>query len=118
VRHESAGRGGSHCAAHRGISGSVAYLTRKSGDSPAGQDVAQKSSTRVPVSAASGKQPAATAPKPIPSCEQIARRLKRFYLAEARVPMPKSCYQNSVPPAAPNAFGEQSRTNFCHCNRS
>ena len=71
-----------------------------------------ESSTRVPVSGASGKQPAATAPKPIPSCEQIARRLKRFYPAAARVPMPKSCYQNSVPPAAPNALANNPELTF------
>jgi|HubBroStandDraft_4_1064222.scaffolds.fasta_scaffold00098_20 hypothetical protein len=69
----------------------VSYLPRKAAES-SGTQGAQTTATRVPASTTSGTPSAAVATKPIPSCEQIAKRLRRFYRPNEKPPMPVSCY--------------------------
>ncbi len=67
----------------------MSYLPRNSGDtgSAPGQ---QRSAARPPVSSSSAQSN--TTEKPSPSCEQIVRRLSRFYPTNEKVPMPDSCF--------------------------
>src|SRR5271169_5222087 len=69
----------------------VSYFPRKAAESP-GSQPAQTGASGVPASGASSKPPTAAASKPIPSCEQIAKRLRRFYRPNEQPPMPVSCY--------------------------
>ncbi|HEY4901729.1 MAG TPA: hypothetical protein VIH91_13015 [Terriglobales bacterium] len=73
----------------------ISYIPRKAAESSAGQE-AQKSATRIPARGAGTNQQAGTVLKPIASCEQIAKRLRRFYSADDKIPMPKSCFQEST----------------------
>src|SRR5450755_1373047 len=80
----------------------VSYFPRKSGDTSGGQET-QKSASRIPASSAIGKQQNAAAAKPIPSCEQIAKRLRRVYPPDEKLPMPKSCYPEGTREATAGA---------------
>lgn len=81
----------------------VSYFPRTGGESGAAPQ------TQPPVA-----KPAATVPEQTslthrvtPACDQIAKRLKRFYRADEQVPMPPSCF----PVSAPGATREQAKTN-------
>ncbi len=73
----------------------VSYIPRKGAEVSGGQE-APKSSTRIPASGTRAKQTATPALKPIVSCEQIAKRLRRFYPSDDKIPMPKSCFQENT----------------------
>jgi len=67
----------------------VSYLPRKAAESSGGHG-AQTTASRVPAGGASSNKP--TAARAIPSCEQIAKRLRRFYRPDEQPPQPVSCY--------------------------
>src|SRR5450631_1834025 len=69
----------------------ASLLPRRTGESPGGQET-QRSAARVPASSTSGKPQPTAATKSIPSCEQIAKRLRRVYPPDEKMSMPSSCY--------------------------
>ena len=75
----------------------ISYLPRRAADTSAPQDFS-KTTAAVPSGGASGKQAAAPGPKPIASCEQIAKRLRRYYAVNESVPVPVSCYPEGTQP--------------------
>ena len=69
----------------------VSYIPRKAADSGGAQETTRPAA-RPAVKSASSQDQAGAKEKPIAPCEQIAKRLKRFYPANETAAMPASCF--------------------------
>ena len=69
----------------------VSYIPRKAAESSGGQSVSS-SAARVPASSSGSKAEGLAKPRASVSCEQISKRLRRFYPEQVRLSLPPSCY--------------------------
>src|SRR5271169_203517 len=72
----------------------VSFLPRKGGENQTGSE-AQRAGARPSVGATRNATQSPAKEKPIASCEQIAKRLHRFYPADQQAPIPGSCYSEN-----------------------
>ena len=89
----------------------ASYIPRKAADSTSAGG-AQRPAAKLPTGASKTQQQAAAKEKATPSCDQIAKRLKRLYPAGEPVPMPDSCYPDRVEGAKTVAAKTNPGVNF------
>src|SRR5271165_1865795 len=72
----------------------VSYLPRRGGENQTASET-QRAGARPSAGATRKATQSSAKEKPIASCEQIAKRLLRFYPADQQVPIPGSCYSEN-----------------------